>query len=75
MEATNALIETKRLVDKMDYDIQVTKTRIGIRESQGPDGEGVAGDAMDVDEEAVGEDGRAQSVASGRSGRSRKQVS
>ncbi|KAF8897712.1 hypothetical protein BD779DRAFT_1492188 [Infundibulicybe gibba] len=75
LEATTALVETKRVVDKVEYDIRMLKQRLGMRESQEAeaDGEAANGDAMDVDEGAIGEDGRAQSVASTRSARSRRQ--
>ncbi|KAF5387728.1 hypothetical protein D9615_000555 [Tricholomella constricta] len=77
LEATTALVETKRVVDKVDYDIRVLKSRLGMRESQGAEGRPGGTEAMDVDEghdgaEVVGEDGRAQSVLSTRSARSRK---
>lgn len=84
LEATTALVETKRVADKVDYDIQVLKDRLGRRASQGADGESHEnsgnGSTMDVDEteRAEGEiegDGRAQSVVSTRSARSRKHVS
>ncbi|KAG6903468.1 hypothetical protein C0995_005491 [Termitomyces sp. Mi166 len=75
LDATAALIETKRLVDKVEYDIRILKSRLGMRESQGAESQ-PTGDHMDVDEpndgEVIGEDGRAQSVVSTRS---RKQVS
>lgn len=81
IDATSALVETKRLADKADYEIRLLKTRLGMRESEGAEGEGEVGNAdqMDVDEGAegtqpVGEDGRAQSVVSTRSARSRKHV-
>jgi hypothetical protein len=78
IEATMALIEMKRIVDKVDYDIQVLRARLGLKEEQ--EGEEVKVEGMDVDESMAegepDEDGRAQSVASARSGRgSRKQVS
>ncbi|PFH51350.1 hypothetical protein AMATHDRAFT_142666 [Amanita thiersii Skay4041] len=84
LEATTALIETKRIVDKVDYDIKVLKARLGVREHQGSegvedvnaDGNTTSADAMDVDtaneEEIVGDDGRSQSVLSTRSARGRK---
>jgi DNA methyltransferase 1-associated protein 1 len=86
IDATSALAETKRLVDKAEYEIRLVKTRLGMRESEGAEGEGEAeggasqGDRMNIDEategaEVVGEDGRAQSVVSTRSARSRKHVS
>ncbi|KAG6895413.1 hypothetical protein C0992_001375 [Termitomyces sp. T32_za158] len=69
LDATAALIETKRLVDKVEYDIRLLKGRLGMRESQGAERE-PTGDHMDVDEpndgEIIGEDGRAQSVVSTR---------
>ncbi|GLB33978.1 putative SANT/Myb-like domain of DAMP1 [Lyophyllum shimeji] len=72
VEATTTLVETKRMVDKVEYDIRILKSRLGMRESQGAEGQPAATDAMDVDEgndggEVVGEDGRAQSVVSTRS--------
>ncbi|RDB22659.1 SWR1-complex protein 4 [Hypsizygus marmoreus] len=79
LDAAAALVETKRVVDKVDYDIKLAKTRLGMREGQGAEGEAPAAPAesMEVDEsndigEPVGEDGRAQSVVSTRSARSRK---
>lgn len=82
LEATTALVETKRVVDKVEYDIQVMKNRLAIKE-QRESGEGDAekGGNMDVDGSQAGEvegendDGRAQSVVSARSGRGRKHVS
>lgn len=87
LEATTALIETKRVVDKVNYDIGVLKNRLGMREqSQSAEAETKTegGEGMEVDDaqngadgegEAEGEDGRAQSVMSTRSARSRKHVS
>lgn len=81
LEATMALIEMKRVVDKVDYDIQVLRSRLGLKEDQGGGtGEDTKGDGMDVDESVAegeaGEDERAQSIVSVRSARgSRKQVS
>lgn len=79
LEATMALIEMKRVVDKVDYDIQVLRSQLGIREGQegGNDAKGDENDPGEsMAEGETGEDGRAQSVASARSGRgSRKQVS
>lgn len=81
LEATTALVETKRVVDKVEYDINVLKTRLGMREGSGAEGEGEGGTAtyaMDIDEVNDGDaadDGRAQSVVSTRSARSRKHVS
>ncbi|KAF8639755.1 hypothetical protein AX17_001017 [Amanita inopinata Kibby_2008] len=83
LDVTTALVETKRIVDKVEYDIKVLKTRLGVRESQGVEGVEEAGgklgtseDAMDVDAanegEEVGDDGRSQSVFSTRSARGRK---
>ncbi|PPQ77717.1 hypothetical protein CVT25_011152 [Psilocybe cyanescens] len=86
LDATTALVETKRVVDKVDYDIQVLKTRLGMRENSqaatdvemkqegGGDADGsIIGEAGAENEEL--EDGRAQSVLSARSARSRKHVS
>jgi hypothetical protein len=78
------LVETKRLVDKTEYDISVLKKRLEMHDD---DGNGDAnGSAMDVEDSQTGADaegetedeaGRAESVVSVRttSGRgSRKQV-
>ncbi|KAL6309729.1 hypothetical protein BKA93DRAFT_723410 [Sparassis latifolia] len=79
IEAATALVETKKVVDKVDQDIRVMKARLANRQSEGADEEGGGGTPMDVDEnegaeaEGEGED-RAQSVVSTRSTRSRKQV-
>ncbi|KAF8812255.1 hypothetical protein BYT27DRAFT_7087203 [Phlegmacium glaucopus] len=86
LDATTTLIETKRLIDKADYDIKVLRNRLGLREkSQSVDGETKVdnNDAMDVDytqgdgdgDIEEGDDGRGQSVVSTKSGRSRKHVS
>lgn len=79
LDAAHALIETKKLVDKVDHDIKIAKERLGRRDSETHSGD-TPGD-MDVDEEMEGgdedgdDDGRAQSVISGRSSRPRKHVS
>lgn len=88
LEATTALVETKRVVDKVEYDIQVLKGQFGMRTSQpaegedGGEGEDVGGgdsktngDSMELDDAPENEDERAQSVVSVRSGRNRKHVS
>ncbi|KAF4601990.1 swr complex subunit [Pleurotus pulmonarius] len=90
MESISALVESKKILDKLEYDIQVAKKRLGIRNSEdreggggGGKGKGVSvGSAMDVDEgdadadaEAEEEsvrDGRAQSIVSTKSARSRR---
>jgi hypothetical protein len=71
LEATSSLVETKKVVDKVEYDIKILQARLGMRGSEGAE-EGENG--MDVDEGGEGDDGRAQSVVSTRSGRSRKHV-
>ncbi|KAI0938219.1 hypothetical protein AcV7_003466 [Taiwanofungus camphoratus] len=83
LEATAALVEIKKVVDKVEQDIRVLKMRLANRDSEGAEDGVGTGDAaptpMDVDEGNDGEgedDGRAQSVVSTRStrsGRSRKQ--
>ena len=92
IEAATALVETKKIVDRVEQEIRVARARLDMRASAS-DG-GIGGDGggsgaqtpMDVDEEpgsrsqSRGQEGgtRAQSVVStrsGRSGRSRKQVS
>lgn len=81
LDATMSLVEMKKLVDKVEYDINVAKTRLGMRGSEGAEAGGEGGgdsksDAMEVDDQTQdgGEDGRAQSVLSTRSTKSRKQV-
>jgi len=87
LEAMLALLETKRLVEKAEYDIQVLKKRLGLREHSTADGNGIIlgtedGDSMHIDYTPKGgdietprENGRSQSVLSVRSARSRKHVS
>lgn len=83
LESTTALLETKKMVDKVDQDIRVLRIRLGLRESEGVEGGTEELTLMDVDEpkedggaSREGEvDGRAQSVVSTKSGRGRKQVS
>jgi len=77
LEAATALVETKKVVDKVEQDIRVMKARLGQRESEGvEDGKGTgyaAPTPMDVDDgnDAEGDiEGRAQSVVSTRSTRS-----
>lgn len=81
LDAATALVETKKVVDKVEQDIRIMKARLGEQEPGGEDGAEMGDGAqtpMDVDDgnDAEGElDGRAQSVVSTRSTRSRKQVS
>lgn len=78
IDAAQQLVEIKKAVDKHDQDIKTTKARIAVLRGESVEGDGDApGTPMDVDEGADGEgdvDGRAQSVMSARSTRSRKQV-
>jgi DNA methyltransferase 1-associated protein 1 len=84
MDAAGALVDTRRVVDKTQHEINVLKARLGIRASEGAEETGERDvTPMDVDEtggngeqDAEGEpdDERAQSVVSTRSGRSRKHV-
>ena len=74
LEAITSLVELKKVADRVDQDIRTAKMRLGMRESEPP-----ADGPMEVDEdghapETPGE-GRAHSVVSTRSGRSRKQAS
>jgi DNA methyltransferase 1-associated protein 1 len=86
LEAMLALLETKRLVEKAEYDIQVLKKQLGLREQSAADGKGTisgmegvhvdyAPKGGDVVGEIPGENERSQSVLSVRSARSRKHVS
>ena len=80
LESTTTLLEVKKVVDKVDQDIRVLRARLGLRESEGVEGDVEESTSIDVDESKddggasrEGEvDGRAQSVVSGRG---RKQVS
>ncbi|KAI6047482.1 hypothetical protein EDC04DRAFT_2623452 [Pisolithus marmoratus] len=80
VDATAALIETKKLVDKVEQDIRVLRARLGLRESEGTNGDEQESMQMDLDDSKDGStdkgvvDGRAQSEASTKSGRGRKQV-
>jgi DNA methyltransferase 1-associated protein 1 len=80
IEASAALIDTKKIVDRVEQDIRVLRVRLG-RQSEGPEEDGKEGTSMEIDGAAAvdgeGEykvDGRAQSIVSTRSGRGRKQV-
>ncbi len=74
LETITSLVELKKVADRVDQDIRTAKMRLGMRESEAP-----AEGPMDVDEGGPAPDtpgeGRAHSVVSTRSGRSRKQVS
>ncbi|KAJ7682622.1 hypothetical protein DFH06DRAFT_1278180 [Mycena polygramma] len=82
LEATSTLVETKKVVDKVEFDIQVLKNRLGMQGAPKTEETDGGIDAMEVDDgndadgdadgEGEGEDGRAQSVVSTRSARSRK---
>ncbi|KAI0307021.1 hypothetical protein B0F90DRAFT_1807729 [Multifurca ochricompacta] len=68
LEAITALVETKKVADRVDQEIRTARMRLGMRESETP-----AETPMDVDEDRQAPDtpgeGRAQSVVSTRSGR------
>lgn len=74
LEAITSLVELKKVADRVDQEIRTAKMRLGMRESDAP-----ADGPMDVDEDGQAPDtpgeGRAHSVVSTRSGRSRKQAS
>jgi DNA methyltransferase 1-associated protein 1 len=76
LEAITTLVETKKVADRVDQDIRTAKMRLGMRESATPP---PAEMPMDVDEDGQVPEtpggGRAHSVVSTRSGRSRKQAS
>ncbi|OJA09305.1 hypothetical protein AZE42_03129 [Rhizopogon vesiculosus] len=80
IEASTALIDTKKIVDRVEQDIRVLRVRLG-RQSEGPEEDTKEGTPMEVEGGADGEgevkpevDGRAQSIVSTRSGRGRKQA-
>jgi DNA methyltransferase 1-associated protein 1 len=74
LDAITSLVELKKVADRVDQDIRTAKMRLGMRESEAP-----AEMPMEVDEDGqvpeTPDEGRAHSVVSTRSGRSRKQVS
>ena len=83
MKVSTTLVELKELVDMVEYDIKVLKTRLGNRVGAVADAGALpteesgevlplAPPAETVDAELA--DGRAQSVVSTRSGRSRKHI-
>ncbi|KAJ3533912.1 hypothetical protein NMY22_g7143 [Coprinellus aureogranulatus] len=80
LEAVSAMLDTKKHLDKVEYDIQVAKKQLAMRNGEIGEGdeEGAlkSEDAMDVDQgaETEGNDGRGASVVSVRSARSRKKV-
>ncbi|KAI6034427.1 hypothetical protein BKA83DRAFT_4189789 [Pisolithus microcarpus] len=66
LDATTALIDIKKIVDRVDQDIRVLRARLGLREKSMQ---------MDIDESKDGSyEQRRLSVVSTRSGRGRKQV-
>jgi DNA methyltransferase 1-associated protein 1 len=76
LEAITSLVELKKVADRVDQEIRTAKMRLGMREGDEAPAEG----AMDVDEDGQAPEdtpgeGRAHSVVSTRSGRSRKQAS
>ncbi|KAK1231813.1 swr complex subunit [Marasmius sp. AFHP31] len=79
LEATTALVETKKVVDKVEYDIKVLRSQLESRdpddaEMDNGDGTASVADGMEFDDGDVEtqRNGRAESVASARSSRSRK---
>ena len=77
--AVTAMLDTKKHLDKVEYDIHVAKKQLAVRNGEGvEEGEDTIKheDAMDVDQgtETEGNDGRGASVVSIRSARSRKKV-
>ncbi|KAF4619755.1 hypothetical protein D9613_005251 [Agrocybe pediades] len=73
LDATTALVDTKRAVERVEYEIQVLKDRLALREqNQSGDVDGSQAGADAEGENDDGEDGRAQSVVSVRSARGRK---
>ncbi|KAJ4478313.1 hypothetical protein J3R30DRAFT_3657575 [Lentinula aciculospora] len=75
IDAATNLVELKKVLDKVNLDIEILKNRLDLREDGG-DGASV-GDAMDIEDrgetaEPEGENERSQSVMSARSTRSRK---
>ncbi|KAH7931212.1 hypothetical protein BV22DRAFT_1027445 [Leucogyrophana mollusca] len=82
LDAATALVETKKVVDRVEQEIRVLRVRLGMRGSEGLEGGGEddadkeadkgRGTPMEIDE-GKEEEGRAQSVASTKSARGRKQ--
>jgi DNA methyltransferase 1-associated protein 1 len=76
LDAITTLVEMKKVGDRMEQDMRTAKIRLGLRSSVPP---GEVDTSMEVDEDGQPApdtlaEGRAQSVVSTRSGRSRKQV-
>jgi DNA methyltransferase 1-associated protein 1 len=75
LETITSLVELKKVADRVDQEIRTAKMRLGMRSSEAPADK----PTMDVDEDGQAPDtpgeGRAHSVVSTRSGRSRKQAS
>jgi DNA methyltransferase 1-associated protein 1 len=84
LDATSSLVDTKKIVDKVEFDIQVLKNRLGMQGAAKAEETDGGVDGMDVDDgndadgdadgDGEGDDGRAQSIVSTRSARSRKHV-
>ena len=79
VELAQQLIELKKAVDKQEQDIRTSKARIAALRGDSAEAESkdMPQTPMDVDDGVDGEgdgEGRAQSVVSTRSTRSRKQV-
>ncbi|KZT05541.1 uncharacterized protein LAESUDRAFT_726808 [Laetiporus sulphureus 93-53] len=78
LDAATALVETKKVVDRVEQDIRVARERLGTQGNESAEDGTGAGEAlpipMDVDDGNEGDvDRRAQSVVSTRSTRSRRQ--
>jgi DNA methyltransferase 1-associated protein 1 len=76
LDETVKLLDLKKHVDKIEYDINVAKQRLGMQ-TDGFEIQPPVDNSMDVDDdsrEVIGEDGRAQSVISGSGRGGRKHV-
>ncbi|KAG7096741.1 hypothetical protein E1B28_004153 [Marasmius oreades] len=73
LETTTALVETRKVVDKADYEIKVLKSQLEVRENE-DEGDGTAsvGEIDDSDVFETQKNGRGESIGSTRSTRNRK---
>ncbi|KAF7301827.1 Myb-like domain-containing protein [Mycena indigotica] len=69
MDAATNLVETKRNVDRVEFEIQVLRGRLGMQTTAPKNEDGEPMELEDADGEAEPEEGRAQSVVSTRSAR------
>ncbi|KAF7332045.1 Myb-like domain-containing protein [Mycena kentingensis (nom. inval.)] len=76
MDAAASLVETKKNVDRVEFEIEMLQGRLGMQTGGPKTEDGGGTDAMEVDDaDGEAEDGRAQSVVSTRSRKQRRSMS